>query len=203
MVSAARKQAIPQAAGVDTQQALEAFRDPCFRLSRLYSIRTRDGSVIKFAPRPQQAQIIDLILPERVQADHHPEGEAARLLDALGRHLRGPALLRVGAANFANSQTIEDARQKLRDIVVVAYDSLDPALKRELPITRSNTGELAVKFALETPEEEKGPLDWRVVFFDWQSDKSYCDALPRPIGEETKRYFAGCPPRQESSLLGR
>jgi hypothetical protein len=50
-----------------------------------------------------------------------------------------------------------------------------------------------VKSALETPEEEKGPLDWRVVFFDWQSDKSYCDALPRPIGEETKRYFAGLP----------
>lgn len=43
-------------------------------------------------------------------------------------------------------QTIEDARQKLRDIVLVAYDSLDPALRRELPITRSNTGELAVKF---------------------------------------------------------
>jgi hypothetical protein len=43
-------------------------------------------------------------------------------------------------------QTIEDARQKLRDIVLVAYESLDPALKRELPITRSNTGELAVKF---------------------------------------------------------
>ena len=43
-------------------------------------------------------------------------------------------------------QTQEDARQKLRDIVMVAYDSLDPALKRELPITRSNTGELAVKF---------------------------------------------------------
>jgi hypothetical protein len=43
-------------------------------------------------------------------------------------------------------QTLEDARQKLRDIVVVAYESLDRVLKRELPITRSNTGELAVKF---------------------------------------------------------
>ena len=31
-------------------------------------------------------------------------------------------------------------------MVIVAYDSLDPALKRELPIVRSNTGELAVKF---------------------------------------------------------
>jgi hypothetical protein len=32
-------------------------------------------------------------------------------------------------------QTLEDARQKLRDITLVAYES-----------TRSNTGELAVKF---------------------------------------------------------
>jgi hypothetical protein len=39
-------------------------------------------------------------------------------------------------------QTLEDARQKLRDIVLVAYESLDPALRKELP----NTGELAVKF---------------------------------------------------------
>ncbi len=41
-------------------------------------------------------------LPARLQADHHPESEAAWLLDALGRHLRGPALLRVGAADFAD-----------------------------------------------------------------------------------------------------
>ena len=153
---------------------------------------------------------------------------------------------------------------------MVAYDSLDPALKRELPITRSNTGELAVKFvrheeaktnamfagtharggansflwisewgviqatdlarseeiltgalpsvgdgicvcestwhggrnghlwslvksALETPEEQKGPLDWRVVFFPWQHEPEYGDAVPRPVGEETARYFAGLP----------
>ena len=50
-----------------------------------------------------------------------------------------------------------------------------------------------VKSALETPEEQKGPLDWRVVFFPWQHDPSYKDAVPRPIGEETARYFAGLP----------
>ena len=62
MANASGKQAVPQAAsGVDTQAALEAFRDPCWRLDNLYSIRTRDGSIIKFRPRPQQRQIIDLI----------------------------------------------------------------------------------------------------------------------------------------------
>ena len=48
-----------------------------------------------------------------------------------------------------------------------------------------------VKSALEIPEEQKGPLDWRVVFFPWQDDPSYCDAMPRPLSEETQRYFAG------------
>jgi hypothetical protein len=62
MANAASKQAVPQAAsGIDEEAALEAFRDPCWRLGNLYSIRTRDGSVIKFASRSQQAEIIDLI----------------------------------------------------------------------------------------------------------------------------------------------
>ena len=160
----------------------------------------------------------------------------------------------------------------------MAYESLDPALKKELPITRSNTGELAVKFirheeaksntmfagtharggansflwvsewgviqstdlarseeiltgalpsvgnglaviettwrggrqghlwslvksALETPEDQKGPLDWRVFFFPWQDEPTYCDAVPRPLSEETRRYFADKPdisPGQQS-----
>src|SRR5262245_26403832 len=61
IANASGKQAVPQASGIDKEAALEAFRDPCWRLGNLYSIRTRDGSIIKFRPRPQQRQIIDLI----------------------------------------------------------------------------------------------------------------------------------------------
>lgn len=51
---------MPQAlSGVSEEQALEAFRDPGWRLERLFSIRTRDGSVVKFTPRPQQRTIIE------------------------------------------------------------------------------------------------------------------------------------------------
>ena len=251
MASAARKQAVPQAAaGVDTQQALEAFRDPVWRLGALYSIRTRDGSVIKFAPRPQQAQIIDLIYRQGCRRIIILKARQLGFSTLLGVICADRLCFGLGQQISLIDQTIEDARQKLRDIVMVAYDSLDPALKRELPITRSNTGELAVKFvrheeaktnamfagtharggansflwisewgviqasdlarseeiltgalpsvgdgvcvvettwkggrnghlwslvksALETPEEQKGPLDWRVVFFPWQDDPSY------------------------------
>ena len=270
MARVASKQAGPLPSGVDEAAALEAFRDPCWRLDNLYSIRTRDGSIIKFRPRPQQRQIIDLIYRQ----------DCRRIIILKARQLGFSTLLGVVCADrlcfgmgqqiSLIDQTLEDARQKLRDITLVAYESLDPALKRELPITRSNTGELAVKFvrheesrtntmfagtharggansllwisewgviqstdlarseeiltgalpsvgnglaviettwrggrqghlwnlvksALETPEDQKGPLDWRVVFFSWQDEPTYCDASPRPLSEETRRYFADKP----------
>ena len=50
-----------------------------------------------------------------------------------------------------------------------------------------------VRKALETPKEQKQPDDWRVVFFPWQDDPGYCDAEPRPLTQETLRYFADKP----------
>ena len=133
MASAARKQAVPQAAaGVDTQQALEAFRDPVWRLERLYSIRTRDGSVIKFAPRPQQAQIIDLIYRQGCRRIIILKARQLGFSTLLGVICADRLCFGLGQQISLIDQTIEDARQKLRDIVMVAYDSLDPALKREL-----------------------------------------------------------------------
>jgi hypothetical protein len=146
MASAARKQAVPQAPGIDAEALLQALRDPIRRLSNLYSIRTRAGAVIKFKPRPQQAHIIDLIYRQ----------DCRRIIILKARQLGFSTLLGVISADrlcfgmgqqlSLVDQTLEDARQKLRDIVLVAYESLDPALKKELPIVRSNTGELAVKF---------------------------------------------------------
>jgi len=50
-----------------------------------------------------------------------------------------------------------------------------------------------VKKALETPEEQKQPDDWRVVFFPWQIDNAYCDHEPQALFEETLRYFSDKP----------
>ena len=278
MANAAGKQAGPQPSGIDEEAALEAFRDPCWRLGNLYSIRTRDGSIIKFRPRPQQRQIIDLIYRRGCRRVIILKARQLGFSTLLGVVCADRLCFGMGQQISLVDQTLEDARQKLRDITLVAYESLDPALKRELPITRSNTGELAVKFvrheeaksntmfagtharggansflwvsewgviqatdlarseeiltgalpsvgdgvcvvettwrggrnghlwslvksALETPEDQKGPLDWRVVFFPWQNEPSYCDAIPRPLREETQRYFADKPditPGQQS-----
>jgi hypothetical protein len=147
MASASRKQAIPQAVpGIDTKEALEAFRDPVWRLERLYSIRTRDGAVITFAPRPQQRQIIDLIYRQGCRRIIILKARQLGMSTLLGVICADRLCFGMGQQISLIDQTIEHARLKLRDIVLVAYDSLDPALKRELPITRSNSGELAVKF---------------------------------------------------------
>ena len=128
MASAAKKQAGPQAAvGISEERALEAFRDSCWRLNNLYSIRTRDGTITKFRPRPQQREIVEMLYRRDCP-------RVIRLCFGMGQQL---SLV---------DQTLEDARQKLRDITLVAYESLDLALRKELPITRANTGELAVRF---------------------------------------------------------
>jgi hypothetical protein len=243
-----------------------ALRDPCWRLSNLYSIRTRDGSIIKFRPRVQQQRIIDLIYKKDCRRIIILKARQLGFSTLLGVVCADRLCFGVGQQISLVDQTLEDARQKLRDLTGVAYESLDPALKKELPITRSNSGEMAIKFmrheesrtntmfagtharggansflwvsewgviqatdltrseeiltgalpsvgdgvcviettwrggrnghlwnlvksALEMPEDQKGPLDWRVVFFPWQDEPSYCDATPRPLSKETETYF--------------
>jgi hypothetical protein len=153
-------------------------------------------------------------------------------------------------------KTQEDARQKLKNIVALAYDSLHAELKARFLVDRANAGEFGVRFheydsaqtstmyaatharggsnsllwisewgyiqatdlrrseeiltgaipsakngtivvettwrggrgghlweivkkALETPEEQKQPDDWRVVFFPWTDDPDYANSEPQ------------------------
>jgi hypothetical protein len=141
--------------GVSEEQALEAFRDPCWRLERLFSIRTRDGSVVKFTPRPQQRTIIEKIYRQDCRRIIILKARQIGFSTLLGVICADRLCFGLGQQISLIDQTIEDARQKLRDIVLVAYDSLDPALKKELPIVRSNTGELAVKFVRHEEAEDQ------------------------------------------------
>jgi hypothetical protein len=50
-----------------------------------------------------------------------------------------------------------------------------------------------VKKALETPEEQKQPDDWRVVFFPWTDDPDYADSEPQALTAGTIRYFSDKP----------
>ena len=50
-----------------------------------------------------------------------------------------------------------------------------------------------VRKTLETPEEQKQPDDWRVVFFPWTDDADYADCEPQALTAETIRYFSDEP----------
>ena len=73
-------------ATLDPKQ-LQRFRDPVWRISNLYAIRTRDGKVVPFRPRPQQLQVLQMIYRQGLKADCDPQGPTTWILDALRYHL--------------------------------------------------------------------------------------------------------------------
>ena len=249
---------------------IEAFQDPIWRISNLYSIRIRDGSVIRFRPRPQQLAVLEMLFVHGHKRIIILKARQIGFSTLLGVVCCDQLCFNPGQQISLIDQTLEDARQKLKNIVVLAYDSMAAELRAGLPIIRSNTGEVCVKYsrfeeakasvmyagthsrggsnslvwvsewgtiqatdiarseeiltgalpsvgdgicviestwrggrhghlwglvkqALETPKEQKGPFDWRLAFFPWYEDPGYCDALPRPLSVETRRYFEGKP----------
>jgi hypothetical protein len=247
---------------------IDKFRDPIWRISNLYSIRTRDVKVIPFRPRPQQAQVLEMIFKQGLKRIVILKARQLGFSTLLGVICTDQLCWTTGKQLSLIDRTQENARQKLRDIVALAYDSLHDELKARFVVSRSNAGEFGVRFheyeaaqtstlfagtparggansflwisewgyvqceelrrseeiltgalpsakdgtivvettwrgghlwdivkkALETREEQKQPDDWRrVVFFPWQDDPAYCDAEPRPLTEETLRYFSDKP----------
>jgi hypothetical protein len=68
----------------------------------------------------QQQQIIDLILPAGLPADHHPKGPPAWHVNVFGSDLRGQVVFRAGPAALLDRPDAGGCPQKLRDITLVA-----------------------------------------------------------------------------------
>ena len=131
---------------VRTLQAKEKFRDPIWRIGNLYSIRTREGKLIPFRPRPQQQQVLEMIFKQglkRIVILKLANSDSPRSWAS-----SAPTSCAGQPANRLSfiDRTQENARQKLRDIVTLAYDSLHAELKARFIVDRSNTGEFGVRF---------------------------------------------------------
>ena len=119
-----------------------------------------------------------------------------------GTHARGGANSFLWVSEWGVIQATDLARSE--EILTGALPSVgDGVCVVETTWRGGRQGHLwsLVKSALETPEDQKGPLDWRVVFFPWQNEPSYCDAIARPLSKEIRRYFADKPditPGQQS-----
>ena len=226
--------------------------------------------MIRFRPRPQQRAVLEMLFVHGHKRIIILKARQIGFSTLLGVVCCDQLCFNPGQQISLIDQTLEDARQKLKNIVVLAYDSMAAELRAGLPIIRSNTGEVCVKYsrfeeakasvlyagthsrggsnslvwvsewgtiqatdiarseeiltgalpsvgdgicviestwrggrhghlwglvkqALETPEERKGPFDWRLAFFPWYEDPGYCDAISRPLSVETRRYFEGKP----------
>jgi hypothetical protein len=125
---------------------IDKFRDPIWRISNLYSIRTRDGKVIPFRPRPQQAQVLEMIFKKGLKHIVVLKARQLGFSTLLGVICTDQLCWTTGKQLSLIDRTQENARQKLRDIVALAYDSVHDELKARFIVDRSNAGELGVRF---------------------------------------------------------
>jgi hypothetical protein len=125
---------------------IEKFRDPIFRTSNLYSIRERGGKVIPFRPRPQQWQVLDMIYRRGLKRIVILKARQIGFSTLLGVICADQLCWNTGKQISLVDKTQEDARQKLKNITVLAYDSLHPELKDRFVVSRANSGEFGVRF---------------------------------------------------------
>ena len=125
---------------------LKRFKDPVFRISNLYSIRTREGKVIPFRPRRQQLQVLDMLYRQRLKRVCILKARQLGFSTLLGIVSLDQLCWSVGRQVSLVDKTQEDARQKLKNIVALAYDSLHAELKARFLVDRANAGEFGVRF---------------------------------------------------------
>ena len=123
---------------------LKRFKDPVFRISNLYSIRTREGKVIPFRPRPQQLQVLDMLYRQKLKRVCILKARQLGFSTLLGIVCLDQLCWSVGRQVSLVDKTQEDARQKLKNIVALAYDSLHAELKARFLVDRANAGEFGV-----------------------------------------------------------
>ena len=102
---------------------LQRFRDPVWRISNLYAIRTRDGKVVPFRPRSQQLQVLQMIFNQGLKRIVVLKARQLGFSTLLGIICTDQLCWTTGKQLSLIDRTQENARQKLRDIVALAYDS--------------------------------------------------------------------------------
>ena len=158
---------------------IEKFRDPIWRISNLYSIRERGGKVITFRPRPQQLQVLTMIFRHGFKRIIILKARQIGFSTLLGVICADQLCWNTGKQISLVDKTQEDARQKLKNITMLAYDSLHPDLKETM---KTKTLKERVEFLearLEGAEDFLGILRERVEVLE----VDYC----RRVGPEQQK----------------
>ena len=102
--------------------------------------------MIRFRPRPQQRAVLEMLFLHGHKRIIILKARQIGFSTLLGVVCCDQLCFNPGQQISLIDQTLEDARQKLKNIVVLAYDSMAAELRAGLPIIRSNTGEVCVKY---------------------------------------------------------
>ena len=103
--------------------------------------------MIRFRPRPQQLAVLEMLFVRGHKRIIILKARQIGFSTLLGVVCCDQLCFNPGQQISLIDQTLEDARQKLKNIVVLAYDSMAAELRAGLPIIRSNTDEVCVKYS--------------------------------------------------------
>lgn len=117
----------------------EQFRNPLWRLSNLYYVkRADDGRVVPYVPRPEQAELYDLLLRQRARRVIVLKARRLGMSTAIDILLADQATWNAGLQCSIVDQTAADAERKLATIVKVAVDNLPDKIKERVKLERDS-----------------------------------------------------------------
>lgn len=124
--------------------------NPLWRLRNLYHIkRADDGRIIKFAPRPEQQRVYDMLFKQGVKRLIILKARRLGMSTALDVLLTDQMLWNAGTQCSLVDQTAADAERKLATIAKVALDNLPPVALQCIEKVRDSGSILEVSVAGE------------------------------------------------------
>jgi len=122
--------------------------NPLWRLSNLYHIkRADDGRIIKFAPRPEQQRVYDMLFKQGVKRLIILKARRLGMSTALDVLLTDQMLWNAGTQCSLVDQTAADAERKLATIAKVAVDNLPSGTLQHIERVRDSGSILEVSVA--------------------------------------------------------
>jgi hypothetical protein len=126
------------------------LRNPLWRLRNLYHIkRADDGRIIKFAPRPEQQRVFDMLFLEGCKRLIILKARRLGMSTALDVLLTDQMLWNAGTQCSLVDQTAADAERKLATIAKIALDNLPESLTKHIERVRDSGSILEVSAAGE------------------------------------------------------
>ncbi len=126
--------------------------DPLWRLSNIYKIkRAADGRLIRFKPRPEQAEVFRLLLVEGCTRLIILKARRLGMSTAIDLLLTDQTLCNAGTQASIVDASMADAERKLSTICKVALDNIPKELRERLTLLRDSGSVLELSFDGDAP----------------------------------------------------